>query len=867
MARVVDASGSRLYRRPSRDRRRPVTVATTWVFALALVPAVIVSAGPGSAGAASAAPNPARAAPNPAIGMPGPARGMPNLASALPGPADAVRVTSTGALRALPGWALPGRGLPGGPFRPTPGMPTLPWLVPRGTAPAVPGPAGSAWSVQPTPNHLAPQGDLYAEDCTSPTSCIAVGHGTNRLSEEATLAEAWNGTTWAIQATPAPPRSLGSALFGVSCTSATACIAVGASANSAGADVTLAEAWNGTTWSIQPTPNPTDATGSTLYSISCSSATACIAVGTYEVSGGTDLTLAEVWNGTTWTVQPTLNRPAKHSALFGVSCTSAAACIAVGLSGEAPLAERWNGTAWTMQHTNNSQYGGLEAVSCTSPDACTAVGFSPNTGSESGTLAEGWNGRTWTIQPAPSTNEAALEGVSCTSPDVCAAVGQYFSPSANIAVPLAEAWNGSSWVLQNAPAPPQAPVISNLAAVSCASPDACTAVGEYQNSGEIYEAFAEDWAPSGWVLRATPNPAGATWGFFNDSSCTSARACTAVGYYQNTYTCAVCGGTLAERWNGTSWAVQQAANQPGAMFSDLYGVSCTSPAACMAVGYYELPDYALGALAEVWNGATWKLVPVPKAAATLLFAVSCTSPGACTAVGLRAGARAGSLLTLAEVWNGKAWAIQHTPDPPPSPHPAYDELTGVSCSSPSACTAVGWYFTASGVEQTALAERWNGTAWALQQVPDPAHALSTIPIGVSCPTASDCTAVGSYDTAGQHYSTFDWTLAERWNGTSWAIQATPKPAGNGRTLVGVSCVSPGNCTAVGYYRNTSKVFVPLADAWNGKTWAVQPTPLPAGSTGGVLQGVSCASPTACTAAGFYFTAAGNTLTLAEARRA
>ena len=71
---------------------------------------------------------------------------------------------------------------------------------------------------------------------------------------------------------------------------------------------------------------------------------------------------------------------------------------------------------------------------------------------------------------------------------------------------------------------------------------------------------------------------------------------------------------------------------------------------------------------------------------------------------------------------------------------------------------------------------------------------------------------------------------------------------------------------MGYYLNTSKVFVPLADEWNGKAWAVQPTPLPAGSTGAVLQGVSCTPATACSAAGFYFTAAGNRLTLAEARR-
>jgi hypothetical protein len=707
---------------------------------------------------------------------------------------------------------------------------------------------------------------LYADACTGTTSCVAVGYDSDSLSAEATLAEVWNGTTWAVQATPDPTGSLGNALYGVSCPSATACIAVGSSASSSGADVTLAEAWNGTTWTVQATPNPAGALGSSLYGISCRSATACTAVGTYENASKADVTLAEAWNGTTWTVQTTLNRAAHRSALYGVSCRSAAACTAVGFSGQSPVAERWNGTSWTLQRTPHSGGSELLAVSCPTAVACTAVGNSPSSSSPETTLAEAWNGRTWTIEATPSTAEASLGGVSCSSPAACTAAGEDFSTAADKEVPLAERWNGTSWALQATPAPPQAPLASGLNAVWCASPGACTAVGVYQNSGSVYEGFAENWTPSGWTLRTTRNPAGATWSFFNNTSCTSAGACTAVGYYQNTYRCNVCGGALAERWNGTSWAMQPAPHPAGATFSDLYGVSCTTPNACMAVGYYELPDNGGGALAEVWNGATWKIVPVPRATSTLLFGVSCTSPGACTAVGLRAGAKPSSLLTLAERWNGKAWAIQPTPNPPPNPHPAYNELTGVSCSSPTACTAIGWYFTGQGIDQDALAEQWNGTTWALQPIPDPARAVVTTPDGVSCPTTSDCTAVGSYETAS-HCCTADWTLAEHWNGTSWALQATPRPAGNGRTLVGVSCISARACTAVGYYRNTSKVFVPLADAWNGKAWAIQPTPLPPGSTGGALQAVSCMPPEACTAAGFYFTASGNYLTLAEARRA
>ena len=75
-----------------------------------------------------------------------------------------------------------------------------------------------------------------------------------------------------------------SVLQGVSCTSATACTAVGDYVNRDGTQVTLAERWNGTSWTIQSTPNPTGAQyagwTATLQGVSCTSATACTAVGT-----------------------------------------------------------------------------------------------------------------------------------------------------------------------------------------------------------------------------------------------------------------------------------------------------------------------------------------------------------------------------------------------------------------------------------------------------------------------------------------------------------------------------------------------------------------------------------------------------------
>jgi hypothetical protein len=110
-----------------------------------------------------------------------------------------------------------------------------------------------------------------------------------------------------------------------------ACTAVGYYVNSAGTPETLAEHWDGTTWTIQPTPNGEVS----LSAVSCTSATACSAVGDYvsTIAPGTtgELTLAEAWDGTTWTIQPTPNSTGRaNSFLNGVSCTSTTKCTAVG---------------------------------------------------------------------------------------------------------------------------------------------------------------------------------------------------------------------------------------------------------------------------------------------------------------------------------------------------------------------------------------------------------------------------------------------------------------------------------------------------------------------------------------------------------
>jgi hypothetical protein len=218
------------------------------------------------------------------------------------------------------------------------------------------------------------------------------------------------------------------------------------------------------------------------------------------------------------------------------------------------------------------------------------------------------------------------------------------------------------------------------------------------------------------------------------------------------------------RWNGTKWVSQDAPNpSTTAEFrSETFeGVSCFSADACVAVGYYKNTETSVVPLIEVWNGAKWVIQPSPTsftAPTNELYGVSCTSASACTAVGT---SYTGSYEPLAESWNGTTWTVQ----PTPSPHGG--DLTSVSCVSAAECTAVGFYFKSS-TSIAALADRWNGTAWAVQRIAQPPKGWAPVFSGVSCTSARACTAVGDRDRQdGQRL-----TLAERWNGMTWVIQPT-----------------------------------------------------------------------------------------------
>lgn len=278
-----------------------------------------------------------------------------------------------------------------------------------------------------------------------------------------------------------------------------------------------------------------------------------------------------------------------------------------------------------------------------------------------------------------------------------------------------------------------------------------------------------------------------------------------------------------------AWSQQAPPWPAGALAPMFTGVSCASPAACMAIGTSQTKT-ASETFTESWDGTGWTIQPVAEPKHTSLRAVSCSSPDACTAVG--SSTASGTAQPLAEWWDGTAWTAQIIPSA------AEAALSGVSCPSATRCVAIG------GNSNTLFSENWNGSTWAQHSMPVPAGSRVTEMNAVSCRAGKSCEAVGVTSSATDNLTAWSW------NGSKWSVQAVPLPSGvsNG-DLYAVSCSQPSECLAVGSY-HTPTGPAPLAELWNGTAWTVQATaPLPPTVQEATLGGVSCVPTGTCVAGG------------------
>ena len=218
--------------------------------------------------------------------------------------------------------------------------------------------------------------------------------------------EHWDGSAWTLVTTPV--AGFGDTFTGISATSPTDAWVVGYAYRSASRErqMTLTEHWDGTSWSIVKSADP-DRKFQTLYAVSASTPTDVWSVGQYGCDGcgalsngpakQAQVTLAEHWDGSTWT---TVDSPGnQEAALQGVSAISADDAWAVGNNHFESLIEHWDGSAWTITDSPQPPEGNssnLAAVSAEGPTDVWAVGESTSSGDTFRTWVEHWDGTAWT---------------------------------------------------------------------------------------------------------------------------------------------------------------------------------------------------------------------------------------------------------------------------------------------------------------------------------------------------------------------------------------------------------------------------------------------------------------------------------------
>jgi hypothetical protein len=318
---------------------------------------------------------------------------------------------------------------------------------------------------------------------------------------------------WVISQSP-NPGYYGNILHGLSARTASDVWAVGVQATQSSND-TLAMHWNGTSWTVVPTPNPWPEcqdgdilwSGNSLSAVSAISANDVWAVGSECYSANT---IVEHWNGSSWSLVASPRRPGgfdSTAALYGVEAISPSNVWAVGYSGSdafETLVEHYNGSTWSEVSSAGAS-GYLSSVSATGANDVWAVGA---TGT--GNLIQHYDGNGWSIVPSPQPgNSSTLDSVDALSPTDAWAVGSKTGFGAQESTFVLH-WNGTRWHEVQSPNPRNtADARNQLRSVVAASKRDVWAVGMYENDETSFHqdrTLVLHWNGSEWSIVPSPTP-------------------------------------------------------------------------------------------------------------------------------------------------------------------------------------------------------------------------------------------------------------------------------------------------------------------------------------------------------------------------
>jgi hypothetical protein len=288
-------------------------------------------------------------------------------------------------------------------------------------------------------------------------------------------------------------------------------------------------------WSAVPSPSEDPSRFDTyLRSVTASGPDDAWAVGIYSEprEGAADHILLQHWDGTQWSVEPSpiSGQNGYGPSIFGTTSTAPDDAWAVGLQdtqgGGLPLALHWDGGSWTVADMPDTGYpeSHLWATAAIDRDDVWAVGNWARPGVlQGGGLALHWDGTAWADAPVPQAPPVAdtggpydsLESVSATGGDDVWAVGSSVNVPETASKTLAVHWDGTAWTIvptpNIAPEPGTGAVDNTLTSVAAIAPDDAWAVGSFEEQGlslsvpTTSRPLALHWNGTGWLVVSLPD--------------------------------------------------------------------------------------------------------------------------------------------------------------------------------------------------------------------------------------------------------------------------------------------------------------------------------------------------------------------------
>ncbi len=442
-------------------------------------------------------------------------------------------------------------------------------------------------------------------------------------------------------------------------------------------------------WVPVPLPQVNGQSNESLSSVSCTSKTFCMAVGTYGIptpsSGPAYSSFALEWNGSTWSSMG-MDSTVQQFDPTSVSCASSRSCVAVGDAGPAhppaPAAEHFDGSSWKAM-----------------------------------------------VEPGSAPSAGVLNGVSCSGADFCAAVG--FQMPSGQQLPYVQTWDGSTWSPVNVGGAANG---ETLSAVSCASTSWCEVIGSESETNMIYGSLA------GGSLAITASQQ--TGYSMSALDCTSTTSCLAVGSTTKATTppsSAYYLESAAMSFDGTQWSATSPVEPM--QQSLLSSVSCVGVADCLSAGYQTqqapgystLPALPVLPLVEENIGTNWSVVPdsTGSVAGSALNGISCAGDF-CAAVG-----------AFAETTSGVSAPVV-TSVTPPSGSPSGGTTVDIQGSGFQGATAVGFgtlpaesFKVLSDSEIEAVSPAWPYMPGVIGNPPSIVDVTVATPGGVSATSSAD----------------------------------------------------------------------------------------------------------------------------------